>query len=256
MYEVKKKLAVIQILLILVIVACVAVIGKYFYDNRVSQNTYDELRSIVEKKRGEEDASGGYEVKRSENGMLDMYYELYKQNSDMIGWIRIADTAIDYPVVRYSDNDFYLHKDFYKNYQYSGVPFADYQSNDDSLNTIIYAHNMKNGAMFASLLKYENREFYEKHKYIFYDTLYDKGKYEIISVFSTKVGDKDEFKYYEYSDIKTVEQFNEYTERIMDLSRYDTGITASYGDRLITLSTCASHNSNERFVVAAKKIDT
>lgn len=250
----KKKLTVIQILLILLVIACASVIFKYFYDAKHSQNTYDELRNTVEKKR-EEDASGGYEVKRSENGMLELYYDLYRENGDMAGWIRIPDTNIDYPVVKCADNEFYLNKDFYKKYQQNGTPFIDYQCNDNSLNTIIYAHNMKNGGMFAPLLKYADKEFYAKHKYIFYDTLYDKGKYEIISVFTTVVGDKNEFKYYKYSNIETEEQFNKYADTVKTLSKYDTDTTVTFGEKLITLSTCAYHNTNERFVVTAKKIE-
>ena len=164
--------------------------------------------------------------------MLECYYSLYQQNNDMVGWIKIPDTPVDYPVVKYSDNEFYLHKNFNKEYQFSGIPFLDYQSNDESVNKIIYAHNMKNGTMFASLADYEDKSFYDAHKNIMYDTLYDKGEYEIVYAFTTKVGASNEFKYYNYAD---------------------TGVNTVYGDSLITLSTCAYHTSNERFVVIARK---
>lgn len=249
---VKKKLAVIQALLILVFICCGGYIGKYFYDLHKAEKGYDELKRIVDSHTSV-DASDNYIVKRAENGMLEQYYELYNQNNDMAGWIRIPDTAVDYPVVRYSDNEYYLHKNFEKKYQFSGIPFLDYQCNENSQNSIIYAHNMKNGSMFAALAKFEKRDFYENHKKIIYDTLYDKGEYEIISAFTTKVGSKNEFKYYEYADIEDEQRFKEYVDKVKSLSFYDTCVNAEYGDRLLTLSTCAYHTSNERFVVVARK---
>ena len=90
-------------------------------------------------------------------------------------------------------------------------------------------------------------------KNIMYDTLYDKGEYEIVSAFTTKVGASNEFKYYDYADIESEERFNEYVTQAKSRSFYDTGVNTVYGDSLITLSTCAYHTSNERFVVIARK---
>ncbi len=248
----KKRFIVIQALLLLIFLCCGGYVGKYFYDSHKAQKGYDELKEIVEAHTAV-DASDGYTVKRAENGMLEQYYVLYNKNNDMTGWISIPDTAVDYPVVRYTDNEYYLHRNFDGQYQFSGIPFLDYQCNENSMNSIIYAHNMKDGSMFAAIAKYEKRDFYENHKKLFYDTLYDKGEYEIISAFTTKVGAKDEFKYYEYADIEDEQRFKEYVDKAKSLSFYDTGVNAEYGDSLITLSTCAYHTSNERFVVVARK---
>lgn len=248
---VKKMLAVIQVLLVLVFVACGGYIAKYLYDTHHAQDEYTELRQLVAQAQ-QEDASDGYTDKLAENGMLEKYYKLYKTNNHMTGWIKIENTKIDYPVVQYTDNEYYLHKDFYNKYQYSGIPFLDYQSKD-TMNDIIYAHNMKDGSMFAALAEYEKQEFYDEHKLIKYDTLYDTGKYEIMAVFTTKVGSKNEFKYHEYADITTKERFDEYADKVKSLSKYDTGVTAEFGDKLLTLSTCAYHTSNERIVVVARK---
>lgn len=248
---VKKVLTVIQVLLVLIFVGCVGYIGKYFYDSHQAQNKYDELKQIVAETAQE--VSDGYIEKRAENGMLEQYYELYKQNNHMVGWIRIKDTIVDYPVVQYTDNEYYLHKDFNKKYQYSGIPFLDYQSTEGAVNNIIYAHHMRDGSMFAVLDDYQKNEFYEEHKVIEYDTLYDTAKYDVMSVFTTKVGAKDEFKYHEYADITTEERFNEYVSKAKTLSKIDTGVTAKFGDELLTLSTCTYHASNERIVVVAKK---
>lgn len=251
----KRKFAVIQALLILIFIGCGIYLGKYFYDAHTAQQGYDDLKTIVKKKE-QQDATDGYIDKRAENGMLEQYYELYNKNTDMVGWIRIPNTIVDYPVVKYTDNMYYLRKNFDKEYQYSGIPFLDYQNTENSMNSIIYAHNMKNGSMFAILTDFEDEKFYSKHKEILYDTLYERGKYQIISAFSTKVGSKNEFKYYEYADMESEEQFNEYISKLKSLSFYDTGVTAQFGDKLVTLSTCAYHTSNERFVVVGKKIES
>lgn len=247
----KKIITVIQALLILIFIFCGGYVGKYFFDSHKAQKGFDELKSIVEKNTAA-DASDGYETKRAQNGMLEQYVALWKQNSDMAGWIKIPDTKIDYPVVKYTDNEFYLHKNFEKKYQFSGIPFLDYQCKNESVNSIIYAHNMKDGTMFAALSKYDDKAFYDAHKKIQYDTVYDKGTYDIMAVFMTKVGSKNEFKYYNYADIEDETRFNEYVEEVKKLSVYDTGINAEYGDRLVTLSTCAYHTSNERIVVVGR----
>ena len=197
---VKKRLTVIQVLLILIFVGCCGYLGKYFYDSHKAESGFDELKKVVEKTE-RADATDGYIDKRADNG----------------------------------------------------IPFLDYQSNDESVNKIIYAHNMKNGTMFASLADYEDKSFYDAHKNIMYDTLYDKGEYEIVSAFTTKVGASNEFKYYDYADIESEERFNEYVTQAKSRSFYDTGVNTVYGDSLITLSTCAYHTSNERFVVIARK---
>lgn len=250
---VKKKTTVIQVLLLIAFIVSGVYIGIYFYNSKQSKDTYDELKQLV-KKDVSADITDNYIPKRADNGMLEAYYDLYKRNNDMAGWLKIPDTSIDYPVVQYKDNDFYLHKNFDKKHQNSGIPFLDCQCTESSQNHIIYAHNMKDGTMFAGIMNYRDRSFYEAHKKILYDTLYDKGKYNVIACFSVNVGAKNEFKYYEYADTLDESRFNEYVKKMKENAVYDTGIDAVYGDELLTLSTCAYRTSNERFVVVAKKI--
>lgn len=249
---VKRIITVIQLLLVLLFLCCAGYIGKYFYDAHKAQEEFAILKEEVEE-HTPSDASDKAEEKYAKNGMLIRYYELYQKNNDMAGWLKISDTPIDYPVMQAEDNEYYLHRDFYKNYQFSGIPFLDCQSTETSENRIIYAHNMKNGTMFAAVAKYDNKSFYDEHKIINYDTLYERGAYEIISVFRTTVGSKNEFKYYEYADIETEEAFKEFVTKAKSLSVYSTGVDAKYGDKLLTLSTCAYHTSNERIVIVARK---
>lgn len=249
---VMKIRTIIQVLLIFVFAICAVFVFKYFYNAKQSQDNFNDLKEIV-KKEAAEDITDSYIPKRADNGMIEAYYELYKRNNDMAGWINIPDTPIDYPVVQCGDNNFYLYRDFDKKHQSSGIPFLDFQCGENSANDIIYAHNMRNGSMFAALTKYSDKEFYTAHKQFVYDTVYDKGRYVIFAVFTTTVGSKNEFKYYEYIDMNE-EKFEEYVKKVKELSLYETDITPAYGDKLLTLSTCAYHTSDERFVVTAKRI--
>lgn len=250
----KKKLAVIQALLLCIAVMCGVYLIRYYQGLKRAGEEYGEIRNIVRTAQIADAQSKYLGYSAEDARVLESYAELSKTNSDMAGWIKIPDTKIDYPVVRYSDNSFYLHKNFEKKYLYSGIPFMDYQCEENSHNIIIYAHNMRDGSMFAALSDYENKAFYDKHRRIYFDSLNERGVYEIIAAFSTKVGSKNEFKYYNYAYIENEDQYNEYVSSVKKLSYYNTGVTAHYGERLVTLSTCAYHTSNERFVVVAKKI--
>ncbi len=187
--------------------------------------------------------------------------ELQKENPDIIAWIEIEGTNINYPVLQGEDNDFYMNHNYKKQSISSGSIFLDkdYSWNHTSSNMLIYGHNMKNGTMFRDLLKYKNKSYYDKHPIIKFTTNTYDCNFEIISAFQSKVykkTDKDVFKYYFYTNISTEEEFNEYAQNVKKASLYDTGKDAVFGDMLITLSTCAYHTNNGRFVVVGKKVSS
>ncbi len=188
--------------------------------------------------------------------ILAQYKELHEQNTDMTGWIKIDGTVIDYPVM-YTADDFYLSHGFDKKESKSGVPFIDARCTIDPFgtNTIIYGHHMKNGAMFASLVEYEDEEYYREHPVIRFDTLYDQCEYEIIAVFQSQIYRKSDtvYKHYNFLNAESKAEFDTYICHIKDLSLYDTGVTAAYGDKLLTLVTCAYHTEHGQFVIVAKK---
>ncbi|MDD4366169.1 MAG: class B sortase [Eubacteriales bacterium] len=184
---------------------------------------------------------------------------LYRQNSDIIGWIKIEDTKIDYPVMQTKSRpEFYLRRNFKKEYSLSGTPFMDAASdiNTPTKNWLIYGHNMKNGTMFHDILDYEDAGFYEEHKTFTFDTIEEEGKWEVVAVFRSKIYKKnsDKFKYYEYGGIVSGEQLKEYVRICRSLSQYDTGVEVNEDDIVLTLSTCAYHTKDGRFAVVAKKI--
>lgn len=179
-----------------------------------------------------------------------------EQNSDFVGWISIDGTNIDYPVMQTIDNpNYYLKRSFEKQYSDYGVPYV--QENCDlglSDNCVIYGHHMNNGSMFADLCKYADEDFYREHKIIRFDTLSGFGEYEVVAVFKTAAYSEQGFKYYHFVNAEDETAFNEYISQCKELALYDTGVTAEYGDRLITLSTCEYSRQNGRMVVVAKKI--
>ncbi|MEH2953527.1 DUF6075 family protein [Candidatus Merdisoma sp. JLR.KK011] len=121
-------------------------------------------------------------------------------------------------------------------------------------NLIVYGHHIKGGRMFGALTDYTKKEFYESHKTIRFDTLEEIAEYEIIAAFKTTVYDDAGFPYYLFTSAHKEEEFTAYMETCRELSLYDTGETAVYGDRLLTLSTCEYSAPNGRFVVVAKKV--
>ena len=157
---------------------------------------------------------------------FERYRVVQEQNSDFVGWLSIPGTNIDYPVMQTVDKP----------------------------NCVIYSHHMNNGTMFADLCKYENEDFYREHKTIRFDTLSGFSEYEIVAVFKTVAYSEQGFKYYHFTRAESAEDFDAYIAQCKVLSLYDTGITAEYGDRLITLSTCEYSRKNGRMVVVAKRI--
>lgn len=121
---------------------------------------------------------------------------------------------------------------------------------------LLTREHMKNGTMFSDLEKLKSKEFWEEHKTLRFDTLYVKQTYEVIAVFKTAVytGSENEFRYYQFVDAATKEQFDGYIQRAKEKAFYDTGVSAEYGDKLITLSTCEYSCQNSRLVVVAKKV--
>lgn len=190
--------------------------------------------------------------------ILPEYQTLYSLNKRLIGWVKIDDTYIDYPVLQTVNNDYYLNHNFDQEEDKNGSIFLDKDCSiyPRSTNLILYGHHMRSGRMFGQLNKYSSEKFYKEHKYIQFDTIYEKGTYEVMYVFRSKIYEESEivFKYYQFTDAVSETEFESNMMQMADMSLYDTGVSAEYGDELLTLSTCDYYTSDGRFVVVAKKI--
>lgn len=228
---------------------------KQYIDSEKQSELYDNLIETIEETDTEKDTM----TYSQDKSFLSDYQDLYLQNNDMVGWIKIEDTKINYPVMQSKDNpNFYLKHGFDKAYTDYGCPYIQENCDVDipSDNLIIYGHNMKDSSMLSGLMKYTDKSFWESHKTIRFDTLTEKCNYEVIAVFKTVVytDSPESFKYYQFVNADTGDEFNAYITKCKELALYDTGVTAEYGDKLITLSTCEYSRNNGRMVVVAKKI--
>lgn len=191
------------------------------------------------------------------SAILPEYAALYEENNDLFGWVQIPDTRLNYPVMYTpEDPEYYLRRAFDGSDSDSGVPFLDGDCTEHGGNYLIYGHNMNAGTMFALLPSYARQDFWEEHPVIRFDTLYERGDYAVMAAFYSQVYDVDAqgvFRYYQYTDLSSPERFREYVEQVKAAALYDTGITAEYGDQLLTLSTCNYHTGDGRFVVVARK---
>ena len=227
---------------------------KHYYDSAKQAEMYDNLIGVVETEPEETKEPMNYSEEKT---FIPEYQELYLQNNDMVGWIKVEDTKINYPVMQSKDNpNFYLKHGFDKAYTDYGCPYVqercDVKAPSDNL--IIYGHHMNNGSMFSDLMKYQNKDFWEKYKTIHFNSLTDKCNYEVVAAFKTVAYSVDGFRYYDFVEAENAEAFDSYIAKCKELALYDTGVTAEYGDKLITLSTCEYSRKNGRMVVVAKLI--
>lgn len=268
--EIKKqerKRAILIITFSIVALVCFGYFGIYYYQNYRSGNDMQHLAEIKEENKTpglafEQDNANEDEDENSdetEPEVLEDYKTLLNMNKDLIGWLKIADINIDYPVMQTNDNTYYLDHNFDKKYDKNGCLFLDYQCDVINRNTnlIIYGHNMQSGNMFGRLDKYSSEEYYKEHPKFEFDTIYEKGAYEIVYVFRSKIYNEDAvvFKYYQFLDVQSEKEFDSNMAEMAKISLYDTGITPKYGDELLTLSTCDYQENNGRFVIVARKIN-
>lgn len=274
----KKKLY-IALIAVLAVIFCVSAVFlvRYFTQSKKSADRYNELASQVNAEREattiatETVASETAETAQTTEGytaneedvpqemtILPWYKDVYDQNNDLVGWLKIEGTVIDYPVTQTAEDnaDYYLRRNFDKEDATGGCLYVREQCNvfAPSDNVTIYGHNMHDGSMFAALLDYQDKSVWEDNSLIQFDTIYEYHTYQIFAVFKTTASINEGFKYHQFEDAANEEEFNEFVSTCKELSFYDTGITPEYGDKIICLSTCEYTLENGRFVVAAVRI--
>lgn len=235
-----------RIFIVIFIISLCAII-YYFYNTNKNKDVLDNIK--IDK---------GQVTEERTKRMLQVE-ELKKENQDIVGWIEIERTNISYPVVQGTDNEYYMKHNYKKENSADGSIFLDksYDWNIPSSNLLLYGHNNKNGKMFQELLKYEEESFYKEHPTIRFTTINEDCQYEIISAFKSRVYYQDEknvFRYYFFINANDEAEYNNYVEESKKASLYDTGKSATYGEQLLTLSTCSYHTEDGRFAVVAKEV--
>ena len=189
--------------------------------------------------------------------VLPEYADVYLMNTDLVGWMTIEGTIINYPVMHTPDRtDYYLHRDFNGNSSTAGCLYVREACdvNKPTDNITIYGHKKNDGTMFAALHNYKKESFWEEHRHITFDTLTEHHTYEVMAVFLASASVGEDFDYHLFVDAQTEEQFNDFVSSCTELSLYETGVEAKYGDKLITLVTCDFGLTNGRLVVVAKRV--
>ncbi len=237
-------------------------LGAYYQVSAKSAKEFEELSAL---KEAGAQYSGTKEVRVhltdetiETPDILPEYALVHQKNQRLIGWVKIDDTVVDYPVMQTVNNEYYLDHNFNQEEDRNGCIFMDYQCDvvRGCDNIILYGHHMKSGKMFGTLNKYSKKSYYEEHPVVQFDTIYEKGTYQVMYVFRSKVYSEEDvtFKYYQFINAASEKEFNSAMNEMAALSLYDTGVTAVYGDKLLTLSTCDYQEKKGRFVVVAKKI--
>ena len=217
-------------------------------ENIIKNETENIIEQVEEKTKEElKDTERTLKVQR-----------LQEENSDIVGWLEIPNTTINYPVLQGEDNEYYMYHNYKKQKSKNGSIFLtkDYDWSIPSSNLLTYGHNMQNGTMFQELLRYKKEEFYKQHPIIRFTTEKEDAEYEIISVFPSRVyykSEKNVFRYYYFVNAKNEAEYNEFVKNAKKASLYDIEATAEYGDQLLTLSTCSYHTEDGRFAVVARK---
>ena len=221
-----------------------------------TERTKEVIQNISEDE--EEAIEENIEEQKNETERMLQVKELQQQNADIIGWLEIENTNINYPVLQGTDNSYYMTHNYKKEKSKNGSIFlnADYNWNIPSNNLLIYGHNLGNGMMFQELLKYEKESFYQEHPVIRFTTAEEDAEYEIISAFKSRVyykSEKNVFRYYFFLNSESEEEYNQFVKNAKNASLYSIDATANYGDQLITLSTCSYYVEDGRFAVVGRK---
>ncbi len=215
-------------------------------DNK-QEEIFEEIKVIAEDNNDDNN-------KEIKNNNINMQ-KLHEINNDIVGWIQIDNSNIDYPVMQTKESpNYYLRKNFYKQYSYLGTPYlAENCDINFSDNLIIYGHHINNSKMFGELENYKSQEYYSNHKFIKFYTLEEYREYEIIAIFKTIANTG--FKYYNFINDINEAEFDTFVSKCKELSFFNIDKIAVYGDDLLTLSTCDYSSKNARLVIVAKRIN-
>lgn len=264
----------------LALVGSAAYLGAYYWDSYQQSSRYQALSEMVDKPTRptirEEDQQEAEiptvptvpttppdmlvevtDAKGNTRQVMHQFVDLFQMNNDMIGWLTIPGTDIDYPVMQTPGRkDYYLKRNFDKKYSARGCLYVretcDVFTPGD--NVTIYGHRMKDRTMFAQLDQYMKKDFFEANPYIYFDNLEQMHTYKVMAVFTTSANPGQGFNFHQFENAANEKEFHAFVSTCKRLSWYNTGVSAVYGDKLICLSTCEYSQENGRLVIVAKMV--
>lgn len=251
----KKKSIILIFILNIIILASICTFLYSFYRLLTIEHEYkagtDEYRDLQKFIRMPSELPEGILPSAGDSPEISVDFSSLKAiNNSIAGWIYFKKTSISYPIVKGTDNIFYLSHTFKKEHNCTGCIFMDCTNSPDftDFHTIIYGHNMKNGSMFAILNNYQNKNYFDANPCFWICTPEGTNRYDIFSCYNADVSGESYKK-----DFASVEDYSEFLKKITEKSIYNTGVVAEKSDTIVSLSTCSSQDRNKRFIVHAKK---
>lgn len=235
------------VIIFTMVLAVLGYIGVNNYQSKVKVNyIIKELENVMNEEPSEEKDKTGVDT---DSSMINSYNKIYEINSDMSGWVNVAGTNINYPVVKAKDNSYYLTRNIYKETDYNGWVFMDYRNKGDFSddNTILYAHNRySNGLMFGTLTNLRKSKWQDnKNNWnIKFNNLYKEGTWKVFSIYGIEVTSD-----YLITNFLNPDDKQAFIDMLKGRSEYNFDTNVTVNDKILTLSTCL--DTNERFVVHA-----
>lgn len=245
---------------LVILIFTISIISLLTYNNYSVKKDVSTLQNLateidlIEKENNiiNNEPSDTIDANSEDNEKLDLienYAELLEINDETVGWLKVPNTDVNFPVVQTTDNKYYLNHSFYKKSNYQGWAFVDYGNDLENLdqNTIIYGHN---GIIFGSLHDTLKKSWYgnKDNHIISFNTLYGRMQFEIFSIYITST----DFNYI-VTNYNRLEDFDFFIKEIQNKSIIDFNIEVNTNDKILTLSTCIDNGIN-RVVVHAKRI--
>ena len=235
---------ILYIILLSILIYSGIKIFKWYKDKTNNNKIAEQIKStVIVEEKNEDENKDEYTVD---------FNKLKEQNNETIAWLKVNNTNVEYPVVKGTNNSFYLNHSFDKSSNSAGWIFADCRNKFDNTdkNIVIYGHNMRDGSMFGSMLNILNSKWYENEENTNI-TLYTENEKSIYKVFSVyKIENED---YYIKTEFKNGNEFEGFIKNLKKRSIKDFNVDVSKDDNILTLSTCANNNKY-RVVLHAKKV--
>lgn len=245
----------------LAIVACLAILGYHFVQQKMSARQFTQASTLLTEGASAKDLKAvqkKYPDITFPEGILPKFGELYALNTDLSGWISVPGTDLNYPVVQTDNDSFYQNHNFTKAVSDLGTPFL--SSRNDAkeldLNNVVYGQSSdKEPHMFSALEAYRDKAYFLKHPVLAYSTLYEDYLFKVYAVFVTNSAPEQDNGYvfdYTVPNLGTVESFAGYVDQLNERRLYDTGVDIQSSDRLLTLSTSTGDFDGARLVVVGR----
>jgi sortase B len=263
----KKLYAVLLVVFLIIFAVSVGIVVRNYVVQKRANEIYDQMVTASTVESSETDDTETVTDEQEEDILTQLgitipekaldWDELYAQNEDIYAWIYIPNTNVDYPILQHpTDLNYYIDYNIDGTKGYPGAICTQYYNGKEfkDPNTIIYGHNMKNGTMFKTLHYFEDEEFFNDNQYIYIYTPDITYVYEIFAACS--VNDTHLMSAYDFWDVTGFNTFvSDITSTRGMTNQVREGVTATYGDYLLTLSTCISGQSNKRWIVVGKRLN-